>query len=357
MKGLELAERILPWYFVHRRSLPWRDHPDPYAVWISETMLQQTRVDTVLAYYLHWMERFPDVASLAAAALQDVLNAWEGLGYYRRARSLHQAAGIIARDHGGKLPSDRDALLALPGIGRYTAGAIASLAFNRDEPAVDGNVRRVLARVFDIALPAGSAAAEKAFWELARHHLPAGRARDFNQALMELGALVCTPQRPDCESCPLADECEARALGLQLDRPVRRPRRSLPHITVTAAVCSENGRFLITRRPADGLLGGLWEFPGGKLEPGESLEDCLRREIDEEIGVAVEVLEPFGVYKHAYSHFKVTLHAFTCRIWPSGQRLAAREVAGMQWVARGELDDYPMGKIDRQIAMRLQAAG
>jgi A/G-specific adenine glycosylase len=314
-------------------------------------MLQQTRVETVQSYYERWMQRFPTLIDLARSPLQDVLSAWEGLGYYRRARNLHRAARIVVEDYGGELPADPQQLQRLPGIGRYTAGAISSIAFGRDETALDGNVRRVLTRLFDIRTPVGSREAEDRLWELMDEHLPEGRAGAYNQAWMDLGSMVCTPRSPQCERCPLASFCQARALGVQLERPVREPKKPIPHHTVTAAVIRQNGDVLIAQRPLDGLLGGLWEFPGGRKEPGEELKACLHREIKEELGVGVRVEAKFGIYQHAYTHFRVSLHAFLCTLaGGSPQPLVARE---LRWVPVSELKAYPMGKIDRQISERL----
>jgi A/G-specific adenine glycosylase len=345
---VSLATLLLDWYQKNARNLPWRERLDPYAVLVSELMLQQTRVETVIPYYNRWMERFPNVEALAAASQQEVLSAWEGLGYYSRARSLHQAARELVAQPGGKIPPDPAALRALPGIGRYTAAAVASIAFGRDEAALDGNIRRVLARVFDVEEPARSPAGERRLWKLAEEHLPIGRAGEYNQALMDLGALVCTPRRPDCPSCPLTSICQARALGIQEQRPVAVPRRQSPHYIVTAAVIQRNGSVLLARRPAQGLLGGLWEFPGGKVDDGESLPDCLRREILEELGVEVSVGRQLGTYRHAYTHFRVTLHAFYCTLVKGEPRPI--QVDDVRWVAPEELTDYPMGKIDRQIS-------
>ena len=348
----EITERLLAWYAENARPLPWRRSRDAYAVWVSEIMLQQTRVETVIPYYERWMAHFPDLPSLAGADEQDVLRLWEGLGYYSRVRNLLRSAKIIMETYDGKMPRDRRALEKLPGIGRYTAGAIASIAFNQDEPVLDGNIRRVLARIFDISLSINSPAAEQFFWELAARLLPAGKASDFNQALMDLGATICAPRAPDCERCPVRKLCKANLLGLQSERPVTDARAPVPHHTVTAAVIQRNGLFLIARRPQNGLLGGLWEFPGGKQEPDEPLEACLTREIKEELDTHIEVGEAFGVYEHAYTHFTVTLHAFLCTI--SCGEPQPVEASALAWAAPADLAAYPMGKIDRQIANRIQ---
>lgn len=315
-------------------------------------MAQQTRLDTVLPYFERWMARFPTIADLAAASQQDVLNLWEGLGYYSRARNLHKAAKIVAAEHAGKLPSDPAALRALPGIGPYTAGAIASMAFGRDEPAVDGNVKRVLARVFGVEIPVNTSAGEKAIWQLAADQLPAGQAPAYNQALMDLGAAVCTPRRPDCGGCPLQSECIAFRQNKQADLPRKKAKKAVPHYFVAAAVLRKNDRVLIAQRPENGLLGGLWEFPGGKQEPGEELTACLQREIKEELGVTIRVGAGIGIFKHAYSHYKVTLHAFACSLL-GGQEPRPLEASDLLWVRLDQLDDFPMGKLDRHISRKL----
>jgi A/G-specific adenine glycosylase len=317
-------------------------------------MLQQTRAETVIPYFERWMERFPTLAALASASQHEVLAAWEGLGYYSRARNLHRAAKMVMAEYGGELPHGKKLLQRLPGVGRYTAGAISSIAFGLDEPALDGNIRRVLARLFDVTEPARSPEGERRLWGLAAEHLPPGRAGEYNQALMDLGATVCTPRNPDCLRCPVAEFCQARLLGVQEQRPVEKPKPVIPHYIVTAAIVQRNGAeniVLIAQRPANGLLGGLWEFPGGKVQDGEDLPTCLRREIREELGAEISVSEPMGIYRHAYTHFRVTLHAFRCKL--VGGEPTPIEVADVRWVTPEALADYPMGKIDRQIARKL----
>ena len=354
MSLTSFAKSLLKWYRTHARQLPWRGQNDPYAIWVSEIMLQQTRVETVIPYYQRWMERFPTLHHLAEAPLQEVLAAWEGLGYYSRARNLHQAAQLIV-SRGGVIPHTANALRKLPGVGRYTAGAIASIAFGENTPALDGNIRRVLARLFNVEEPARSPVGEARLWELAEAHLPDGYAGDYNQALMDLGSMLCTPRTPNCVVCPLAKMCIAYRLGIQAQRPVRAPKPSIPHLQVAAGVLAQDGRYLITQRPLQGLLGGLWEFPGGKQEPGEALPECLARELQEELGINVKVGEPLGVYRHAYTHFRVTVHTFQCRLLDD-QEPKALQVHDLAWVAPSELKTYPMGKVDRQIASGLFTA-
>ncbi len=314
-------------------------------------MLQQTRVETVIPYFERWMQRFPSVEALANASMQDVLAAWEGLGYYGRARNLYNAAQLVVKEYHGQLPEEVQQLRKLPGVGRYTAAAIASLAFGRDEPTLDGNIRRVLARYFNVNEDARSKVGVDKLWSLAAQNLPKGRAGDYNQALMELGAIICTPKSPDCPGCPIEASCQARMLGIQEQRPVLLPKPPFPHYVVTAAVISRKDRVLIACRPPHGLLGGMWEFPGGKQQEGEDLAQCLEREIREELGAEIAVGDQVGVYRHAYTHFRVTLYAFRCNlVRGEPQPIEAAEV---RWVSPSELSQYPMGKIDRQISQTL----
>ena len=348
---MKFSQLLLEWYARHARQMPWRNHPDPYCVWVSEIMLQQTRVETVIPYYQRWMEQFPTIAALAEAPEQEVLRLWEGLGYYSRARNLHRAAKMIQEKCDGHLPDQVDQLKKLPGIGRYTAGAIASMAFGKDEAALDGNIRRVLSRVFDVSVPERSREGEAQLWALARENLPHGKAGDYNQALMDLGAMVCLPRNPLCEQCPVSSECQAYRSGNQNERPVKKPKEPVPHYIVTAAVIWKDGQVLITRRPERGLLGGMWKFPGGKLEEGESLPDALRREIFEELGVKIVVGASMGAYRHAYTHFRVTLYAFRCEMLEG--ELQCLAVNDFRWVHPTDLVEFPMGKIDRLISRRI----
>lgn len=347
------SKRLLAWYQAQARDLPWRDLAEPYAIWVSEIMLQQTRVETVIPYFQRWMERFPTLGTLAEASEDDVLKLWEGLGYYRRARYLHQAAQIVMEKYRGNLPQDLETLQELPGIGPYTAAAIASIAFDVDVPAIDGNVRRVLSRIFNVDTPVSTAKGKREIQALALEHLPSGRASSYNQALMDLGSSICTPQSPDCTRCPLHDLCQAYTLGNQEERPVLKEKDPIPHHVVTAAVFQEDGAVLLTKRPPDALLGGLWEFPGGKQREDESLPETLEREIQEELGVPIHIQEKVGTYQHAYTHYKITLHAYHCTLQSREIQLTFH--TDWKWVPIDALEDFPMGKVDRLIALQLQA--
>jgi A/G-specific adenine glycosylase len=350
--GVAFAGKLLAWFAQHARDLPWRRERTPYRVWVAEVMLQQTQVGTVVPYYERFLARFPSVQALANASLEEVLKVWEGLGYYARARNLHAAARQIVSAHGGHLPGTFEELLGLPGVGRYIAGALASIAFGQDVAAVDGNAQRVLCRVFGIQDDVTRSAARRGIETLATNLLPPGRAGDFNEALMELGATVCTPRSPLCAHCPLRELCRARATGDPEALPVRRPRRRVPHYDVAAAVTVRaDGRVLVAQRNPDDMLGGLWEFPGGKREEGETLPECLAREMREELDVEVEVDERLTVVRHAYTHFRITLHAFLCRLLSGEPRCL--DCAAFRWATLEELDALPMSVVDRKVARAL----
>src|SRR6266498_3452137 len=351
MTASRLSSRLLNWYRLHKRTLPWRGHPDPYAVWVSEIMLQQTRVEAVIPYFEKWMQKFPTIHALAEASERDVLNAWEGLGYYSRARNLHKAVKIIVDRYEGQLPRDLDQLRGLPGIGRYTLGAISSIAFGMNIPALDGNIKRVYARVFDVAEPVDSPKGEKLLWELAERYLPKNDAGDYNQALMDLGATICVPKNPRCLICPLMKLCQARIHGTQNERPVKLPKKEVPHHIHAAGVIVKKGRVLLARRPSQGLLGGMWEFPNGRVaaNPLEELAQALKTSYNLRLRArrSVQKIEAIGIVHHGYSHFTVSVYAYACEL------AAMPNAKNLKWVWIKDLDEYPMGRIDRQIAQLL----
>lgn len=350
------AADLLAWYDDNAAQFPWRQpRPDPYRVWLSEIMLQQTQVETVRPYYERFLAVYPTVFALAAAPLDDVLKRWEGLGYYSRARHLHQTAQLIAHTHDGHFPDTVEALMALPGVGRYTAGAIASIAFGRAAPLLDGNVIRVFSRLIDLPDDVTQPATQARLWALAEDWLPPERTGDYNQALMELGRTVCKPRTPLCGDCPIRPACAAFASGTQADRPVKAKKAPTPHYDVAAGlIYAPDGRtLLIAQRPLEGLLGGLWEFPGGKQEPGETLVQCLQRELREELAIEVEVGELFVRVRHAFTHFKITLHAFICR--HTGGEPQALGVRAFAWVTLNDLDRYSFGKADREVIAALRS--
>ncbi|MBN1268750.1 MAG: A/G-specific adenine glycosylase [Kiritimatiellae bacterium] len=352
--GLEDAfRRELPrWFECHRRPLPWRRLRTPYRVWIAEIMLQQTRVDQAAPYYVRFMRRFPTLRALAGASRRDVLKAWEGLGYYARARRLHDIARCLVKHGGGRFPRTHAGLLALPGIGPYTAAAIGSLAMDLDLAVVDGNVERVIARVLGLETDVRSAAGRRAVRACVERLLPPGRSAQFNEALMELGALCCLPRRPRCAACPLRKVCRARAQGDPERYPRRKRAKAVPHKIVSAGVVLNRKReVLLAQRLETSMLGGLWEFPGGTQEAGESIRQCLRRELMEELGIRVRVGRHLVTVPHAFSHFTMDLHAYWARIERGRPR--ARQCADFAWVRPGELGKYPMPRADLVIRDRV----
>jgi A/G-specific adenine glycosylase len=347
--------QLLAWYRSHRRELPWRATRDPWAIWVSETMLQQTRVETVIPYYERFLRRFPDPDALARADLDEVLGLWAGLGYYSRARNLKAAARAVAERFGGRVPDHAAALRTLPGVGRYTAGAVASIAFDRPEPVVDGNVARVLARMLGIREPVDDRAVRGRLWDEAGA-LAAGPAPgDLNQALMELGATVCTPRAPRCGGCPVRSGCGARSAGDVESLPVKRPKRAPRLVHGVAALVLRRGRALAVRRPPHGLLGGRWELPGGDV-PGArgSGPASLVRLLRERTGLRVGEIEAAGRLEHRFTHRTLRLRVFRCRAAPGPVRRDGWD--GHRWVSTRAFEALPLGTVARR-ALALALGG
>ncbi|TVR00468.1 MAG: A/G-specific adenine glycosylase [Desulfovibrionales bacterium] len=333
---------LLDWFADHARDLPWRRTYDPYQVWISEVMLQQTQMDRAVGYFQRWTSKFPDVHALAAASEDTVLAAWEGLGYYTRARNLLRAARFVVDNLSGILPRDHATWLSLPGVGPYTAAAVCAIAYNQPHAVVDANVSRVLARVLDLDTPVKERAAASFIAKQALTLTPPGQARNFSQALMELGALVCLPRRPRCSSCPLHDVCEARRLDIVLERPVPAKAVTFIPIDVATGVLMARGLIYIQKRPATGVWAGLWEFPGGTIEGTETPEQTLVREYLEETGFVINNLRKLMVVRHGYTKYRVALHCYCCRLTddrpqPPPILTAAQEY---RWVRPETLDQF-----------------
>ncbi len=351
-----LRKELLDWFAAHQRPLPWRGEYAPYAVWISEVMLQQTQMERAVAYFTRWMERFPDVAQLAGASEEEVLKHWEGLGYYSRARNLHKAARILVQQHGARLPDDPDVLRSLPGVGPYTAAAVASLAFNHDMPVVDANVERIFSRVFDLDTPVKHTATRRRIEQLAHELLPRGRARDFNQALMELGALVCS-KRPKCALCPIAAHCESLRLGITDQRPVPGKGKEIHLLEVVTGVLTHEGRVLIQKRQPGGAWPGLWEFPGGRIEPGETPETAVVREMEEETDLRTRIAQPLGIIRHGYTTFRVSLHCFALELLAPDNGLPAAALHAAtenRWAGFNELGAFAFPAGHRKLIDRLE---
>jgi A/G-specific adenine glycosylase len=346
---------LLSWYSRRRRDLPWRATRDPYCIWVSEIMLQQTRVQAVVGYYQRWLERFPTLEALARADGEDVLRAWEGLGYYSRARNLQRAAQRVLAEHGGRLPRAIEQLRALPGIGPYSAGAIASIAFDADEPVVDGNVIRVLTRLFGLRGNPRRGPLAGQLWQLARLLLPAGKAADFNQALMELGATVCTPRGARCAECPVARHCQALALDRVEAFPEAPPRPALSEERRAAAVIARRGQVLVLRAAPDApRWAGMWQFPDLKLAPEEQAAARLPRAIAESTGVTIELGAAFFSLEHHVTRFRIQLEVYRARA-VSG-RARARAGAELRWCAPHLLSTLAMPLCHRKIARALASS-
>jgi A/G-specific adenine glycosylase len=343
---------LLAWYDANLRDLPWRRTRDPYAIWVSEMMLQQTQVATVEGYYTRWMKRFPTVAALASSPVDDVLHAWQGLGYYSRARNLWRGARAVVSEHGGRVPGDVDALLTLPGIGPYSAGAIASIAHGRRAALVDGNVIRVLCRLFGLRGDPTRAPLKNELWARAGALVPEQRPGDFNQALMELGATTCTPRNPECPRCPLRARCVAHREGTSAELP-ELPRRAMTvRVPRAALVLSARGRVLCVQVPGDAARwAGMWQFPNADVQPGESADGAARRALREASGIDVSRCTPLVTVRHSVTHHRITLEVFSGK---TGAVSARRGALSTAWVRPGELEELAMPAAHRKIARALK---
>lgn len=332
-----VAPLLLDWYGREGRELPWRGTRDPYRVWLSEIMLQQTGVVTVIPYYQRFLERFPTVSALAAAEADEVIELWAGLGYYSRARNLHAAARVVVAEHGGRFPEALETLQALPGVGRSTAGAILAIAFDRKGVILDGNVRRVLCRLLAVQDNPRATAVDKELWRWAEALTPENRPHDYAQAIMDLGATLCVPRRPTCPRCPLAGLCRAKALGLQGELPKSAAKKTVPTRMQAALLLERDGRLLVRQRPFSGMLGGLWEFPAVDVAEGQSPLLAVRRLLAD-LGLAGEPTEA-GRVRHAYSHFKLDLRLYRAA---GTAGFAIAEAAVNRWLTAAELADLPL---------------
>ncbi len=340
------------WFSISQRSLPWRGIADPYRIWISETMLQQTQVVKVVDYYNRFLQRFPTIQTLAQSGLQDVLKLWEGLGYYSRARNLHRAANMICQEHAGQIPQEYHAFRRLPGVGDYTAAAVLSIAYNQPFPAVDGNVRRVLSRLLTIDAPINSAAAQKIYAVAAERIFDARQPGNFNQAMMELGALICRPANPHCENCPVATYCQAFLTKRQGCFPQRLAAKPVPERYFAAGIIQKGDTVLIVQRPQHGLLGGLWEFPNDQIMDTESSEQACVRAIREHTGLEILVKTPLLRLRHAFTHFKQIMDTFICE-YHTGE-ISLQHATDYRWVDAISITQFPFPKMHQRLILQLQ---
>ncbi|MBA4368777.1 MAG: A/G-specific adenine glycosylase [Desulfobacterium sp.] len=343
----KIQKSLARWYQKNRLDLPWRKTDDPYRVWISEVMLQQTRIETVIPYYNRFMDKYPEIKFLAESDLQSVLKIWEGLGYYARARNMHKAAQIICEKFQGRLPDTREGLLKLPGIGEYISAAIASISFRIPAAVVDGNVKRVLARLFMDSTPTNDTGRKNLFESYAAKLLDQDQPGDFNQAVMELGQRICRPGNPICSDCPVQEFCKVFQTNRIDQYPVRVDRKSVPLKKMNYAIVFQGKKCLLLRRPAKGLLGGLWELPGyeqhHRTAPGKQLENMICRMT----GIRIRVEEKIGTVSHAYTHFKVAANVYLC-FYKSGE-ICLNGPTEHQWILPAEIHHYPCHKLIHKI--------
>lgn len=342
-----LRARLLDWYDKNRRDLPWRRSRDPYAIWISETMLQQTRVETVIPYYNRFLERFPDIESLATANQEDVFGLWTGLGYYSRARNLQRSAQLVMDEHNASMPSDTESLRKLPGIGRYTAGAVASIAFNQPEAVVDGNVVRVLTRLLDIRASMARKDVQERLWDEAGALAKGSRPGDLNQALMELGATVCTPRSPRCkDGCPVRSLCHGLKTG-DVETLPNKPKKKKPRVVqAVAAWLPRRDDVLVAQRPESGLLANLWELPGGELSNDVEAKDHVVRVIGEKTGLEVTNPVHAGTVEHVFSHLRLSLHLYRCSSTSGRVQLAGYQAH--RFVSHQAVLELPQATLNRK---------
>jgi A/G-specific adenine glycosylase len=350
----KIQQQILAWFQDNARDLPWRKTYDPYHVWISEIMLQQTQMDRVVDFFTRWISRFPDPQSIAGASEEEVLKLWEGLGYYARARNILKSAGILVAEYNGKLPADYDLLLRLPGIGKYTAGAIMSIAFNKKYSLVDANIERIFARLFNLKEPVKVKKTNEFIWQKARELLPDGKAREFNQGLMELGALVCIAKNPRCKICPISTACQAYSLDLVAKRPVLKSPPQTIFIEMATGILMHNGKVLLQKRKSKGVWANLWEFPGGRLEPGETPEMALVREYQEETELTVGNLKKITTVQHSYTIYRVTLHCYFCTSMDGRDEPVLHGAQEYRWLTPKEITDFALPAGHRKLIDHLE---
>ena len=351
MQKLMIKRELLLWYSENKRILPFRKTSNPYKIWLSEVMLQQTKVKTVIPYYNRWLKHYPTLQSAADARIDNLLKLWEGLGYYQRCRNFHKALQIVVNNYKGKIPRSFDRFIDLPGVGEYTAGAVLSIAFNKPIPAIDGNVKRVMSRILGIKnLTSYNSRRMK---NTINKFIPKDNPGNFNQALMELGALLCTPQKPNCAKCPIAKYCSAYKSSKPGSYPSSKESRKIPHYIIVTGIIWRDTKFYIQKRDERIMLGGLWEFPGGKVEKKESLVQALNREIEEECGIIPIIKGRIGCVEHSYSHFSISLNCFHCI--EGDEKIQSSNIRA--WISHKEIGLYPFPKANHKLFTLIDKKG
>ncbi len=353
----KIQQNLLNWFHKNARDLPWRKTYSPYHVWISEIMLQQTQMDRVVDYFIKWIKRLPDIENITRANEEEVLKLWEGLGYYTRAGNIIRTANSLTEQHNGELPSDYKLLLKLPGIGKYTAGAIMSIAFNKEYAIIDANIERVFARLFNLAKPVKDKKTHAFIWEKTKKMIPHGRAREFNQALMELGALVCIPRNPRCKVCPVRDFCRSLMEDVADKRPVIAKPSQTVFIEMVTGILTYKGKILIQKRKTKGVWANLWEFPGGRLEPGETPEMALVREYAEETELQIGKVKRITTVQHSYTIYRVTLHCYFCSLMDGRFEPVLHAAQEYRLVNPEELCNYAFPAGHRKLIDHLKNSG
>ncbi|MBF0451349.1 MAG: A/G-specific adenine glycosylase [Candidatus Magnetomorum sp.] len=348
----DIPKNLLIWFKSNKRDLPWRRVDDPYAIWVSEVMLQQTQVNTVIPYYHRFMEQFPTIMVLAQADQNHVLKCWEGLGYYSRAINLHKSSRLVENEYNGQVPSDPITFKKMPGVGDYINAAVQSIAFNYPLPVVDGNVKRVLSRLYEMPDTVNDTKNLKVFNQKAAALLDKKHPGDFNQAMMELGAMVCKPRHPVCHQCPVQDFCMVYCNETILEFPKRKSKPGIPTENWVAAVIQKEDKILLTRRKTGGFLGGLWEFPGGKIENKASMPESCLRSIQEKINIDISIRKHAIQIKHTYTHFKQTMDVFLCD-YQSGT-IQLNGPVEYRWIGLSDIDNYALPKSNLKFLAHLK---
>ena len=346
-KDKEISNELVRWFKKNKREMPWRLDKTPYRIWISELMLQQTKVDQVIPFYNKWMNNFPTLSSLSNASQEEILKSWEGLGYYSRARNIYKSSRIIDEKFNGIFPSNPSEIESLPGIGPYTKAAICSIAFNLDYAVLDGNVMRVLSRLYLYEKDISLSSSKKDLQTIADRILPEGNASNFNESIMEFGALICTTKKTDCTKCPIKNNCLAFKENVVSKYPVRTPKKKIPEMIVGAAVIIYKNKILISQRRSGQMLEGLWEFPGGKKEVKESIQQCIKREIKEELDIDIRIDKHLITINHFYSHFKMKMHTYFAKIHKGIPK--SMESQNFEWVSLKDIRSRPFSKADLKV--------